>query len=353
MCIVAYVSGHGFGHSAREVEILRRILPDIPLVVKTVAPEWFWREEMGRPFEYVPDSFDVGCIQQDSIRVDVPATRDAWQEMYARNQTRRESEAADLKRRGAKIVVTDVAPFPLGIASELGIPALCVANFTWADIYAGYIAEEPAFGPVVARMEAEYAQAICLEADLALPMPYFHQKENVGLVARPYTARRKELLAQLGQEAAGKRLALVYLGNWGFPIPFERLEVFSDWQFLSLSPPPVPVRNWSVVGRDWMRHSDLVASVDLVITKPGYGIVGECLHAGTPLLYCSRPNFAEYAALDSVLRQWPGGRFLEEKAFLEVAWKAILEGIPAPGTVPGLSAPGGENAAATILSYYK
>ena len=43
MALVAYVSGHGLGHSAREVTILRDLPPEIPLYVKTAAPDWFWR----------------------------------------------------------------------------------------------------------------------------------------------------------------------------------------------------------------------------------------------------------------------------------------------------------------------
>lgn len=352
MCVVAYVSGHGFGHSAREVEILRRLPPEIPLVVKTTAPEWFWREEIARPFEYVPDRYDAGCVQKDSISVHVAGTLAAWQEINAKNHTRRQSEADDLRQRGASVVVTDVAAFPLTVAAAVGIPSVCVANFTWADIYAGYVAEEPAFAPIVTALEAQYASAtLCLDSDLSLPMPYFGHKKQVGLVARPFQKRCDELIHRLRPQGVGKRLALLYLGNWGLPIPYERLEAFTEWQFLSLSPPPVPVANWSIIGRDWMPHADLVASVDLVITKPGYGIVGECLHAGTPLLYCPRPNFAEYAALDHALQQWRGGLRLSMEQFLRVEWAEVLNHLPEWETIPALSAPGGKNAAEILLDF--
>src|SRR5688500_14631935 len=129
MAVVAYVSGHGFGHSVREIEILRRLPEDIPLVVKTTAPEWFWRQEVARPFEHVPAAFDVGCLQKDSIAIDVAGTYRAWGEMAARNGARLEEEAEDLRARGARVVVTDVASFPLLAAERAGIPGLCVANF--------------------------------------------------------------------------------------------------------------------------------------------------------------------------------------------------------------------------------
>ena len=43
-----------------------------------------------------------------------------------------------------------------------------------------------------------------------------------------------------------------------------------------------------------LAYQDVVAAADLVITKPGYGIVSECVANGTPLLYTSRGRFVEY-----------------------------------------------------------
>jgi L-arabinokinase len=353
MTVVAYVSGHGFGHSAREVEILRRLPEEIPLVVKSAAPEWFWRQEVPRPFEFVQDSYDVGCVQTSSLEVDVPATLAAWQTVGTRNRIRFADEVRDLRQREARVVVTDVAPFPLSVAEALGIPGLCIANFTWADIYAEYVKEEPGFVPVVAAMEAEYSRAtLMLETGLALPMRYFPRRECVGLVARSGTPRRAELLEMLGPGADGKRLALVYAGNWGLPVPWERVERFSDWHFLSLNPFETVTTNSSQVAQGAMPHPDFVASVDLVISKVGYGITGECLTAGTPLLYCPRFGFAEYSAIDSVLAEWPGRLYLPSEAFLSADWGDILKTAPMFGSVRPRPASGGGAAAAQIRQFW-
>ena len=42
------------------------------------------------------------------------------------------------------------------------------------------------------------------------------------------------------------------------------------------------------------RYEDLVRAVDVVATKPGYGIISECIANDTALLYTSRGHFAEY-----------------------------------------------------------
>lgn len=329
---MAYVSGHGLGHSAREVTVLRDLPPEIPLFVKTVAPEWFWRAEVKRPFTLIPESFDVGCLQTDSVTVDIAATRAAWEEQNQRNKACRADEIAWLRFVNARLVLTDVASFPL----TLGLPSVCVANFTWADIYADYAG----FEGIVAQLEAEYAQAtLLLEAGLALPMPYFPSRESVGLVARVGSSHT----------LCSGRSALIYAGSWGMPFPWESLERFMGWTFYTLTPPPRPwPGNLIVLSRETMPHEDLVASVDCVISKAGYGLVGECMAAGTPLVYGPREGFAEFAVLDAALQAWNGGMRLESEAFLRAQWP--LEGIPTKGSVSRLPPPG---AAATIETLVK
>ena len=354
MCVVAYVSGHGFGHSAREIEVLRHLRPDIPLIVKTSAPPWFWKSEMPRPFDLVTDNFDVGCVQHDSIRIDIPATLAAYQAIDVQNRARFDDEADYLRRVGARMVVSDVPPFPLAVADAVGIPSALVCNFTWADIYDEFVASEPAFAPIVAQMRRDYAKAtVCLDTDLSLPLPDGPRTEAVGPVARPATARHDELRALLPASARGRRLALVYLGNWGYPLDYRRLERLADWHFLSLDPPPCAVANWTVFPRssEWP-HPDLVASVDLVVSKAGYGIVAECLAAGTPILYPPRPEFAEFAAIDRTLESWTGGLPIALDRFLDLSWDESLAAVPDPATVAMLPAPGGPNAARVLADLY-
>lgn len=354
MCVVAYVSGHGFGHSARQVEILRHLPAYIPLVVKTAAPEWFWRAELPRPFELVADTFDAGCVQKDSLTVDVTATLAAYESVRAKNETRITNEVEDLRVRGARVVVTDVASFPLAVARTVGIPGVCVANFTWADIYGEYQNDAPAFAPLVRELEVQYAQtSLLLDAALSLPMPYFPHRESVGLVARTGRDERDRLIAALPPAVQTKRIALVYLGNWGFPIPYEKMAHIDGWHFVSLDDAPVPLPNWTRVPRDLMAHPSLVASVDAVVSKAGYGLCGECLAHGTPLLYPRRAGFAEFAALHAALSQWAGGLFVPESDFLSADFGPHLSRVPRRGETPALPAPGGENAAARIAALWE
>jgi hypothetical protein len=55
------------------------------------------------------------------------------------------------------------------------------------------------------------------------------------------------------------------------------------------------------------RYEDLVGAVDVVITKPGYGILAECISTGAAMLYTSRGVFREYDPMvpDAAVRAQP------------------------------------------------
>lgn len=57
-----YVTAHGFGHSVRAIEIVRALSARTPVIVKSRSAEWFWRQELDRPFQWVPDAYDVGAV---------------------------------------------------------------------------------------------------------------------------------------------------------------------------------------------------------------------------------------------------------------------------------------------------
>lgn len=345
MSVVAYVSGHGLGHAAREIQILRQLPEEIPLIIKTTSPAWFWQSELKRPFTLIADTYDVGCVQKDSITIDIDATRVAKQTMDNKNRARFDAEKRWLEEVGAKVVVSDVAAFPLMVAATHEIPALLVANFTWVDIYEPF----PGFESILARLRAAYGHAdLLIETGLSLPMSYIPNRVEAGLVARVGRDRRAELPYN------EKRLALIYAGNWGLPIAWERLRDFPDWHFLTLTPPgSVRPPNLTALPREQMPHEDIVASVDVVISKPGYGIVGECLANGTPLLYGPRPEFAEYAALDAALSSWKGGLKVSGEEFVQLKWKDALGSVPTRGSVPEWDAPGGMCAAGCIESVWR
>ncbi len=98
-------------------------------------------------------------------------------------------------------------------------------------------------------------------------------------------------------------MALLSFGGYGVKdVDFARLDCLDRYVVLMTHDgtfdAPVP-RNLTLVSEPLLygaglRYEDLVAAVDIVITKPGYGIISECVANETALLYTSRGRFAEY-----------------------------------------------------------
>ena len=98
------------------------------------------------------------------------------------------------------------------------------------------------------------------------------------------------------------------------------------------------------------RYEDLVAAVDVVVTKPGYGIIAECIAAGTAMLYTSRGHFREYDVLvagAAALRAQPVHQPQDD--LFAGRWRDALEALLAqPAPPETMATDGAAHAAAEI-----
>jgi hypothetical protein len=125
-------------------------------------------------------------------------------------------------------------------------------------------------------------------------------RRDVPLVARRGRNRKDELIQKLGLDPA-RPLGLVYLGRDGMDgIAWERLKAL-DLQLISYAPPAEAESMMRAIPEDLIDHVDAASSVDVAIAKSGYGMCGECITAGTPLIYPPRPMFAEMTAVDELM----------------------------------------------------
>ena len=52
-----YISGHGFGHAARQIEVINALgasRPGVDIVVRTSAPRWLFDRTVRVPFTFLP-----------------------------------------------------------------------------------------------------------------------------------------------------------------------------------------------------------------------------------------------------------------------------------------------------------
>ena len=81
MVIVFYISGHGFGHASRQIELMREVCaqrPGIRIIARTSVPRWMFGPVAKAGVEIQAFETDTGVVQFDSLSLDEEQTaRDA------------------------------------------------------------------------------------------------------------------------------------------------------------------------------------------------------------------------------------------------------------------------------------
>ena len=99
-----------------------------------------------------------------------------------------------------------------------------------------------------------------------------------------------------------------------------------------------------------LRYEDLVAASDVVASKPGYGIVSECVANGAALLYTDRGRFREYPVMVEQMPEVMRCRFIASEAMAGGRWDGDVEALlaqPRPEARPLVN---GAGVAAGMLS---
>ena len=360
-----YISGHGFGHSIRQIEIINALLARaggrLRVCVRTSAAPWLFTRTVTGSTVMLPGETDTGVVQIDSLRLDERATIDVASIFYDTLSARVETEAALLQDYGARLVVADAPPLACAAAAAAGIPSIVCSNFTWDWIYREYRDASPDAPQMIALVQELYEQAA---EGWRLPMhggfETFGAIADVPLVARHARtdAGRDDVQRALGLPD-DRPLALVSFGGYGVhDLPLDRLDCLDRWTVVVTgrgpdAEPPAKgihaVAEEALYGRGF-RYEDLVRAVDVVVSKPGYGIISDCIANGTALLYTPRGRFAEYDVLVREMPRYLRCACIETEDLLAGRWREGLEAVmAAPSPPEQLRADGAGTAARMIV----
>ena len=296
------LSAHGLGHLAQTAPVLqalRRRHPGLRLTLRSALPNARLRARLGDAFgtfTHLEAASDFGYVMHDATEIDLAASAAAYRAAHADWPARVAAETAFLADLAPDLVLSDVAYLPLAGATRAGIPAFGMCSLNWGELFAHFFAHEPWAPPIQAQIDAAYAGATFLRLTPAMPMPRLARSLDLPPVAVPGRARPAELRAALGC-AADVYLVLVAFGGFAKALPLEDWPEQNGLRILipGLGQNPRPdVADPTTLD---FSFSDLLASVDAVLTKPGYGTFVEAACAGIPVLYLRRPDWPEQDAL--------------------------------------------------------
>jgi L-arabinokinase len=349
MCLVWYVSSHGLGHASRDVEVINEIgrkRRDVRLVVRTSVPASFVEQAAAVPIELQQAETDTGVVQIDSLHIDEGGTARRAAAFHDDFNARAEAEAEVLRELGASLVVADVPPLACEAAARAGVPSVVLGNFTWDWIYAGFPQFEATAPGVIDAIGQAYGKARC-----ALRLPLHGGFETIRTVVRdvPFIARK----SRRDREDARRRLGLgskdtaVLVSFGGHGLRLDHHAILRDNPIRLImtdghshpggdSANPLRLTPRMLADRS-LRYEDVVAAADVVISKPGYGIVSECIANGTALLYAPRGRFAEQGIFEREMPALLRCRRIETDDLLGGRWRDAIEALlaqPHPATQP-------------------
>jgi hypothetical protein len=351
------ISGHGYGHAAQVVPVLNALealVPGVTAILRTTVPPSFFQDRLTIPWELSPAQQDVGCIQDGPLKIDIKATWEAHQRFHDTWDTRLSSEIADMHAASPALVIADTPYLAIEAGSRAQIPTVALASFTWDLVLKEYCyASDLSQVRLIQSIRKSYAKADrALRITPAPKIDIFPNMIDISPIASPNSPERNRLASVLAQTAK-ERTVLVGFG--GIPLtslPLDQMEQLQHYRFLIDGLVPPGYSRIHSIETLPLSFKTLLASVDVIMTKPGYGTIVEAVALQQPVVYVRRYNFADEQPLVDYLHRYGRGVELSIDDFLNARWEPALQQVLA-SHVPSLPPPptGATEAAKAMVRY--
>ncbi|XP_068641434.1 L-arabinokinase-like [Aristolochia californica] len=325
-----YVTGHGFGHATRVVEVLRHLIASGHVVhVVTGAPDFvYWSEVLSPNLHLRKVLLDCGAVQADALTVDRLASLEKYSETaVVPRASILATEIEWLNSIKADLVVSDVVPVACRAAADAGIRAVCVTNFSWDFIYAEYVmAAGSHHRSIIWQIADDYSHCeFLIRLPGYSPMPAFRDVIDVPLVVRRLHKSRAEVRMELG---LGEDVKVVIFNFGGQPAGWHLKQEWlpAGWLCLVCGAsddqefPP----NYIKLSKD-AYTPDLIAASDCMLGKIGYGTFSEALAYKVPFVFVRRDYFNEEPFLRYMLEYYQCGVEMIRRDLFTGHWKPYLE----------------------------
>ncbi|MCX7834666.1 MAG: hypothetical protein N2450_01190 [bacterium] len=340
--ILVAITGHGFGHASRVLQIVNRIYERDPMIhftIVTPVVEWFIRSTCHASFEIIPLQLDVGAVQKDALELDPEATLKKYAEFILHRDIIFKTLEESLKDKTIEAVLYDIPPLGGEIGAWLGVPTFGVTNFSWDWIYQEYIEIYPEYFWILEEMKEQYQRTTVLyELPYSGDLSSFPVRESISWICRRAKTDPKDVRKKLNLDPQ-KPVALITFGGIGTTVKLPTGVWTKDIHFLVTAPVLQVIGEGEILENDYLHQleitfPDLIQMASFVVSKPGYGIVSECIAHQTPLLFIERKKFREYHKLLEAMQQHLKHQQLTTEALESGDWQGVLEKLFAKRTLP-------------------
>jgi hypothetical protein len=324
-----YISGHGYGHAVRSIEVIKELLRQesaLKIHIRTGAPQWLFDETKSERTLFYNRHIEVGALQNNSYSVNKEKTLKAYAELLKSKIEIVKQEAEFLSEKKIDLVVSDHTPLAFDAASQKKIPAIGAANFSWDWIYGDYLAEFPEYEFVVNDIKKSYSLG---EKLYRMPfygdMSVFKSIEDVPVVGRRSLEDPAKVRLKMGLAETKTKLVLMALKAQDISdVNWDAVGNIPGYTFIILSK-EINQPNVFNFPEGELPFHDIVKASDAVISKPGYSMVAEILINQTQILYVPREDFVEDFALREGLEELAVSQEISLQEFNSGLWESQLD----------------------------
>jgi hypothetical protein len=347
------LSGHGYGHLAQcapVVNILRQRLPALALTVCGSLPCEVVAARIDGEFDYRQAELDPVLRMLNAWEVDVPASWQVYREFHRDREQGYRNDIDLLEQVRPDLVLADIPWRILSAAAHCRIPAVGLCSLNWAAIYAAYCEDGGEDQRILEQMKNGYRAAdLFLAPTPSIPMPDLDNMVTTGPIARQ-GCRQQAALLECCAVDRGTRAVLVALGGITTLLPVDNWPTIEGviWIFTDA----VQSHRDDLIDFNTldMPFIEVLASVDVVLTKPGYGTYAEAVCNGVPVLTIERRDWPETAYLNSWVQQHGHLEVMTREQFFSGDFVPQVHALLAKETCPGIEPDGIRQAADRIQS---
>lgn len=303
---------------------VRRLCPEVLLILVTTAPRWLLEGYLPGDFIVRPRAYDIGVIQSDSITMDLQATLEKLKELQTKQEAIVASEVEFIRQNQVSLILADIPPLAAPIAKAAGIPCYMMSNFGWDFIYRAWGGE---FEQIADWIAACFGQCDRLfRLPLHESMSAFPNITDTGFTGGTPHYSDAQLRQDLNLQAPKEKTILLTFGGLGLEqIPYQNLARFPDWQFITFDKNAPNVSNLLKLSSPEYRPVDVMPVCKCMISKPGYSTFSEACRMNLPIVSISRDNFAEAAVLLEAIQDYVPTRILQPVEFFAGDWSFLHE----------------------------
>ena len=282
--ILYYISEHGLGHLTRSVALIRELQNETEIMIRN-SNESFLKKSLPSISTFSGQTDQGPIISDNSVSIDWKKTLLSINDWYSNFNYNLKQESALIKKLQPDLIISDISPIPLYASKKLGIQSIAISNFTWLDIFSKF----ENFNLDLLK-ESYQNSSFCIQLSLSTSMNIFKQKKQVGILCKLFSEQKTSIRKKLNIDES-KFLIFINLPKFYNII----LKNFENFQVISTGAKTTSKNTMFI--EPWIEGQNLINASDLVITKCGYGMISECLTAGTPFKLIADDLHPEHNAM--------------------------------------------------------